>query len=69
APCHANVTKEPPGSAWRTWQPSPKLSPIFPDLLIAATAELAQLVVLHHDKDSELIAEVAGRPIERLIAN
>lgn len=38
----------------------------IPDLLIAATAELAQLTVLHDDKDFELIAEVTGQPIERL---
>jgi predicted nucleic acid-binding protein len=37
-----------------------------PDLLIAATAECAGLTVLHLDKDSELIADVAGRPVERL---
>ena len=37
------------------------------DLLIAATAELAQLKVLHVDKDFELIAEVTGQPVERLI--
>lgn len=39
----------------------------IPDLLIAATAELAQLTVLHNDKDFELIAEVTGQPIERLV--
>lgn len=38
----------------------------IPDLLIAATAELAQLAVLHLDKDFELIAEVTGQPVERL---
>jgi predicted nucleic acid-binding protein len=38
----------------------------IPDLLIAATAELAQLTVLHDDKDFELIAEVTGQPIERI---
>jgi predicted nucleic acid-binding protein len=41
----------------------------IPDLMIAATAELAQLTVLHHDKDFELIADVTGQPIERLTAN
>jgi predicted nucleic acid-binding protein len=35
--------------------------------LIPATAELAQLKVLHVDKDFELIAEVTGQPVERLI--
>lgn len=41
-------------------------APAVPDLLIAATAELAGLTVLHLDKDFELIAEVTGQPIERL---
>jgi predicted nucleic acid-binding protein len=40
--------------------------PSIPDLLIAATAELAGLVVLHIDKDFELIAAVTGQPLERL---
>lgn len=40
--------------------------PSIPDLLIAATAELAELTVLHLDKDFELIAEVTGQPVERL---
>ena len=40
--------------------------PSIPDLLIAATAELAQLVVLHVDKDFELIAKVTKQKIERL---
>lgn len=37
-----------------------------PDLLVAATAELAGLSVLHIDKDFKLIAEVTGQPVERL---
>jgi len=41
-------------------------APSIPDLLIAATAELAQLTVLHDDKDFELIADVTGQPIERV---
>ena len=41
-------------------------APDVPDLLIAATAQLADLTVLHLDKDFELIAEVTGQPIERL---
>lgn len=41
-------------------------APSIPDLLIAAAAELAQLIVLHVDKDFELIAEVTGQPVERL---
>jgi len=38
----------------------------IPDLLIAATAEFAQLRVLHVDKDFDLIADVTGQPVERL---
>lgn len=41
-------------------------APSIPDLLVAATAELAKLTVLHHDKDFELIAEITGQPIEQL---
>ncbi len=41
-------------------------APSIPDLVIAATAELAGLTVLHVDKDFELIAEVTGQAIERL---
>lgn len=38
----------------------------IPDLVIAATAEVAGLTVLHVDKDFELIGEVTGQPMERL---
>ena len=41
-------------------------APSIPDLLIAATAELAGLTVLHVDKDFDLIAGVTGQPTERL---
>ena len=41
-------------------------APSIPDLIIAATAELAGLTVLHLDKDFDLIAEVTGQPMERL---
>ena len=40
--------------------------PSVADLLIAATAELAGLIVLHLDKDFALIAEVTGQPTETL---
>ena len=40
--------------------------PSIPDLLIAATAELVGLTVLHVDKDFELISELTGQSIERL---
>lgn len=41
-------------------------APSIPDLLVAATAELAGLTVLHLDKDFDLIALVTGQPTERL---
>lgn len=41
-------------------------APSIPDLLIAATAELAELTVLHLDKDFDLIAQITGQPVERL---
>ena len=41
-------------------------APSIPDLIIAATAELVGLTVLHLDKDFELIATVTGQPTERL---
>ena len=41
-------------------------APSVPDVLIAATAEVSGLTLLHVDKDFELIAEVTGQPVERL---
>ena len=41
-------------------------APSIPDLLIAATAELNRLIVLHLDKNFELIATVTHQPVERL---
>jgi hypothetical protein len=41
-------------------------APSLPDLMIAATAELAGLTVLHLDKDFEIIADITGQPVERL---
>lgn len=41
-------------------------APAVPDLLIAATAELAGLTVLHVDKDFDLIADVTGQKVQRL---
>lgn len=40
--------------------------PSIPDLLIAATAELAGLIILHLDRDFETIAEFTGQQVERL---
>jgi len=36
----------------------------LPDLIIAATAELAGLTVLHYDEDYDRIAKVTGQPVE-----
>ena len=44
-------------------------APSVADLIVAATAELTALVVLHVDKDFELIAEITGQATERLIMN
>src|ERR1700722_8620566 len=41
-------------------------APSIPDLIIAATAELPGLTVLHLDKDFEVIAAVTAQPMERL---
>jgi hypothetical protein len=41
-------------------------APSVADLLIAATAEQTGLVLLHLDKDFELIANLTGQPTERL---
>ena len=41
-------------------------APSIPDLLIAATAELAGLTVLHLDKDFALVSKLTGQPVERL---
>ena len=37
------------------------------DLLIAAAAEAADLVVLHYDHDFDLIASVTGQPVEWVV--
>ena len=39
----------------------------IPDLLIAAAAAAAGLVVLHYDRDYERIAEVTGQPVEWIV--
>ena len=41
-------------------------APSVADLIVPATAELAGLVVLHVDKDFDLIAEITGQAAERL---
>jgi len=43
-------------------------APSIPDLLVAATAEVAGHIVLHLDKDFELIAGLTGQSVERLDA-
>jgi predicted nucleic acid-binding protein len=39
----------------------------IPDLIIAATAELHGAEVLHVNRDYDLIAEVTGQPMRRLV--
>jgi len=39
----------------------------IPDLLIAATAEIEDLTVLHYDSDFDLITEVTGQPTEWVV--
>lgn len=39
----------------------------IPDLLVAAAAEAAGLVVLHYDADFDRIAEVTGQPTEWVV--
>jgi predicted nucleic acid-binding protein len=41
-------------------------APSIPDLLIAATAEIAGLTVLSVDKDFALISEISGQAVEAL---
>ena len=42
-------------------------APSVADLIVAATAELAGLTVVHFDEDFELIAEITAQPLERLV--
>ncbi|MFJ7628335.1 PIN domain nuclease [Streptomyces sp. NPDC097595] len=39
----------------------------LPDLLIAATAELNRLTVLHYDGDFDMIASLTGQPAEWVV--
>jgi predicted nucleic acid-binding protein len=41
-------------------------APSIPDLIIAATAELTGLTVLHVGKDFPIIGDITGQPLERL---
>jgi hypothetical protein len=44
-------------------------APSLPDILIAATAELSGLTVLHLDKDFDLLAAITHQPVERLVVD
>jgi predicted nucleic acid-binding protein len=57
------------GSRQRAAEGAASRFPSVPDLIIAATAELAGLTVLHFDKDFDLIASVTGQPAEWLDAS
>lgn len=56
--------------AWQTLRQLAKKghhrAPSIPDLLIAATAQLCGLIVLHNDKDFDLIAKVSGQKVEKI---
>ena len=39
----------------------------IPDLIIAAAAEKAGLILLHYDRDFETIASVTGQPVEWIV--
>ena len=39
----------------------------IPDLIIAAAAEASDLILLHYDRDYDLIAEVTGQPAEWVV--
>ena len=56
--------------AWQTLRQLAKKghhrAPSIPDLLIAATAELCGLIVLHNDKDFDIIAKYTGQKVEKL---
>lgn len=41
-------------------------APSIPDLLIAATPQLSEFIVLQLDKDFELISDLTGQPTARL---
>lgn len=43
-------------------------APSLPDIIVAASAELGGLTVLHVDQDFDLIASITGQPTERLRA-
>ncbi len=38
-----------------------------PELLIAATPEIEGLTVVHYDADFDLLADITGRPTERVV--
>lgn len=42
-------------------------APSVPDVIVAAIAESARLILLHNDKDFELIADITGQPVQRLV--
>lgn len=42
-------------------------APSVPDLIVSAIAESAGLVVLHDDKDFDLIAGITGQPLQRFM--
>jgi predicted nucleic acid-binding protein len=43
-------------------------APSVPDLIVAAIAESAGLIVLHDDKDFDLIGAITGQRVERVVS-
>lgn len=59
-PCSWGIALEPHSSR----RPGPAPCPSMPDLIIAATAELAGLALLYPDKDFDLIAETTAQSVD-----
>jgi len=49
------------------WARLTKPAVTIPDLIIAAVAERHDITILHYDHDFDVIAEVAGQPVEWVV--
>ena len=50
-----------PGAEFFGWDQAAGAGPV--DLVVAATAELHGLTLLHHDRDFNVVARVTGQPL------
>lgn len=50
-----------PGAESFGWDQAAAAGPV--DLVVAATAELHGLTLLHHDRDFDVVARVTGQPL------